>query len=113
MVGKRLILLLLTVLFLPLGTRASAPLATEVVSECPAVERPQWRDVGLCDVLAVSNASTVVPPTTVRVVHDSPSGTTVTTQTTQMRHGDALRMTAIIHRRPVSGYIYMIRCLRL
>ena len=76
-------------------------------------DRPQWQDIGMCDMLAVTGGSTVAPPVTVRVVHDSPSGTSVTPQTIQLRHNSAQRLTANIQRRPVNGYIYMIHCLRL
>lgn len=74
---------------------------------------PKWQDVKMHDVLAVTGGSTLTPPTTVRVVHDSPAGTVPTAQTAQSRHYSIQRLLACSHRRTVSGYIYKIRCLRL
>ncbi|MBR5093237.1 MAG: hypothetical protein IKX32_07195 [Bacteroidales bacterium] len=76
-------------------------------------DRPQWQDVKMCDVLAITGGSTLTPPTTVRVVHDSPAGTAPTTQTANARHYSIQRLSAYRHCRTVSGYIYLIRCLRL
>lgn len=75
--------------------------------------RPQWQDVKMCDVLAVTGGSTLTPPTTVRVVHDSPSGIAPASHASAARHYSIQRLSAYCHRRTVSGYIYLIRCLRL
>ena len=74
---------------------------------------PQWQDVKMCDVLAVTGGSTLTPPTTVRVVHDSPSGIALASHAAAARHYSVQRPSAYSHRRTVSGYIYLIRCLRL
>ena len=74
---------------------------------------PQWQDIGMCDVLAVTGGSTLTPPTTVRVVHDSPSGIAPASHAAAARHYSVQRPSAYSHRRTVSGYIYLIRCLRL
>lgn len=74
---------------------------------------PQWQDIGMCDVLAITGGSTLTPPTTVRVVHDSPAGTVPTAQAAQSRHCSIQRLLSCSRRRTVSGYIYLIRCLRL
>ena len=76
-------------------------------------DRPQWQDVKMCDVLAVTGGSTLTPPTTVRVVHDSPSGIAPASHAAAARHYSVQRPSAYSHRRTVSGYIYLIRCLRL
>ena len=75
--------------------------------------RPQWQDVGMCDVLAITGGSTLTPPTSVRVLHDSPTGTVSTAQAAGARYYSVQRASACSHRRTVSGYIYLIRCLRL
>ena len=74
---------------------------------------PQWQDIGMCDVLAVTGGSTLTPPTTVRVVHDSPAGFAPAAHAAAARHFSVHRLPALVHRRTVSGYIYMIHCLRL
>ena len=121
MTPKRLIFIAVTLLWLLLPTAAPAAVREADGVPCGAtmesvgndVERPQWRDIGMCDVLAVTGSSTLAPSPTVRVVHDSPSGTNVTAQTVSVRHNSPLRHFAREHRRNVIGYIYLIRCLRL
>lgn len=113
---RRLIFTVLAAIGLLLPTGVSA---AEAVPNCTLESvdqnsnRPQWRDVGMCDVLAVVGGSSVAPPSTVRVVHDSPSGTSVTMQTAQLRHYHSLRPVTYSCCRTISGYIYLIRCLRL
>ena len=109
---KRLILILIAAIWLPL--RAAVPAdGGYVLSESPAMEYPQWSDVGLHDVLAVTGGSNVAPPTTVRVVHDNPTGTTPTTSHLQARHYSTFKALSCSHLHTISGYIYLIRCLRL
>ena len=67
----------------------------------------------MCDILAVTGGSTLTPPTTVRVVHDSPSGITPASQAAAARHYSVRSLSTYSYRRTVSGYIYLIRCLRL
>ena len=74
---------------------------------------PKWQDVKMCDVLAVTGGSTLTPPTTVRVVHDSPAGIAPAAHATAARHYCNQRLSAYSHPRTVIGYIYLIRCLRL
>lgn len=94
------------------GNHSQAESARDVI-ECTGCDVPQWQDIGMCDVLAVTGGSTLTPPTTVRVMHDSPSGTTPTTHATAARRYSVKRLSAHSHRSTVGGYIYMIRCLRL
>lgn len=87
-------------------------------STCATIEGtghnvPQWQDIGMCDVLAVTGGSTLTPPPTVRVVHDSPSGTAPTTHESGARHYSVKQLSVCSHHRTISGYIYIIRCLRL
>ena len=74
---------------------------------------PQWQDVGMCDILAVTSGSTLTPPTTVRVIHDSPVGNIVLAQAAQARHHSRQGLSAYGYHRVVNGYIYLIHCLRL
>lgn len=110
---------LLLLLLCLVGGQSSAVAAVpqEVESLAVAInhtnDRPQWKDVGMCDLLAVTGSSTLTPPTTVRVVHDSPSGTVTSAQAVGTRHYSVRRMSAYSHSRTVCGYIYLIRCLRL
>lgn len=100
-------------LLLPTTATAADSHVASLEMSTQSGERPQWRDVGMCDVLAVTGASTVAAPTTVRVVHDNPTGTATAMGAAQVRHYKALQVAACSQRRPVSGYIYLIRCLRL
>lgn len=77
------------------------------------VHRPQWQDIGMCDVLAVTGGSTVTPPKTVRLVHDSTSGTSVTTHTSQVAAKHSPSRSLRTTHRTINGYLYLIRCLRL
>ena len=65
------------------------------------------------DVLAITGGSTLTPPTTVRVIHDSPSGIAPASHAATAHHYNVQRLSAYSHRRMVCGYIYKIRCLRL
>ncbi|MBQ9417810.1 MAG: hypothetical protein IJU19_04435 [Bacteroidales bacterium] len=76
-------------------------------------DRPQWHDVKMRDALAVIGGSTLTPPTTVRVVHDSPSGIAPASHAAAARYYSVQRPSVYGHHRTVSGYIYLIRCLRL
>ncbi|MBR6844850.1 MAG: hypothetical protein IKM79_07125 [Bacteroidales bacterium] len=110
----KLILLLLCMM----AWQTSAVAAVETrVHEGVLIDRtdnsPHWQDVGMHDVLAVTGGSTLTPPTTVRVVHDSPAGTTPTAQAIGTRHCCIQRLSTCRNRRTISGYIYLIRCLRL
>ena len=110
---KRLILLLFALAWVvPAGARTPAPAEAEL-SVRPAVERPQWVDLGMCDVLAAPSGTSLTPPTTVRVVHNNPTGTHPSASERHPLYGRGM---ACPLARPVgtrSGYIYMLRCLRL
>lgn len=113
---RRLIFILLAALGMLFPTKASAsetPSNSSLESINQTDHRPQWQDVGLCDILAVTGGSTVTPPSTVRQVHDSPSTATVTTQAAQVRHCSSLRLASLGHSYTVRGYLYLVRCLRL
>lgn len=120
--NKRLKLGLMFLLLCLMGWQSSVTAAIEIPIQDAGANassidrtdnRPQWQDVGMCDVLAITGGSTLTPPSTVRVVHDGPAGTTPTAQAAQALQYNVQRLLAYSHRRIVSGYIYMIRCLRL
>ena len=113
---KRLTLILLAVIALLLPTQSmAAETTTQYTLESinPFNNRPQWQDIGLYDVLAFTGNSTVTVPTTVRVAHDSPTGTTTGATETLGRHYKTLRAATHRSRHTVRGYIYLICCLRL
>ncbi|MBQ8703740.1 MAG: hypothetical protein IJ524_05145 [Bacteroidales bacterium] len=110
---KRLILLLLALIcVLPLRA-GNEPTATAVLSNGSQMERPQWEDIGMHDVLAAPGGCLLTPPTTVRVLHETPTGTatfTVTHHAVFARPmASSIASRAYVHR----GYIYLLKCLRL
>ncbi|MBP5535509.1 MAG: hypothetical protein J6X62_01815 [Bacteroidales bacterium] len=113
---RRLIFTMLAVVCMLLPTSVSAVEAAHVgtlESVDPIGNRPQWRDIGMCDVLAVTGGGAVAPPTAARPMHDSPTGFGVTAHTAHTRHYGVWHRVAGGRRCIVSGYIYLIRCLRL
>ncbi len=112
---RRLILTTIAALCLLLPTSVSAATTCQYQKETVnrTDNRPQLKDIGMHDVLAVTNGSTVAPPTTVRVIHDSPTGMGATTQSAAVRSHGILRQPRRNLTWSVIGYIYMIRCLRL
>lgn len=109
----------LTLLLLMIGWQTSAVAVenlyrqvTDGVIDCTD-DRPQWQDVGMCDLLAIGGNSTLTSPTTVRVVQNSASSGTATAHAVVARHYRVNRLLVHCHRHTVSGYIYLIRCLRL
>ena len=114
---RRFILLIVAAMWLLLPKNVSAVESDASHSSLESIDRtnnrPQWQDIGMCDVLAVTGGSTVTPPTTVRVIHDSPTGTTASSQTAQAWHYSPMRLAAHSCRPVVGSYIYLIRCLRL
>ena len=114
---RRFILLIVAAMWLLLPTNVSAVESDASHSTLESIDRtnnrPQWQDIGMCDVLAVTGGSTLTPPTTVRVVHDGPTSIAPTSQASTARRYRLLRQSAYSQRRTVNGYIYKIRCLRL
>lgn len=113
---KRLTLILLAAIAVLLPTQSrAAKTATRHTMESinPFNNRPQWQDIGLYDVLAFIGNSTVTAPTTVREVHESPAGTTSGAIATLERHYKTLQTDTYGGYHTVSGYIYLICCLRL
>ena len=115
MLYRRLILTLIAGFFLLLPIDVSA---VEVTSRTETGinrtnNQPQWQDLGMRDVLSVTGGSTLTPSTTVRIVHDSPSGITSASHAAAARHYSVQRLSAYSHSRTVSGYISLIRSHRL
>lgn len=115
MTFRRLILTLLAAICLLLPTKVTAAVE-EARAEAGIYgtdNRPQWQDVGMRDVLAVTGGSTLTPPSMVRVAHDGPTSIAPSAQAAQARHYTIRRLSAKSHHHIVNGYIYLIRCLRL
>ncbi|MBQ6046080.1 MAG: hypothetical protein IJL38_00460 [Bacteroidales bacterium] len=114
---RRFILFTIAALCLLLPTNVSAVQRNASGISSESIGRtdnaPQWQDIGMNDVLAVTGSTSIVPPTTVRVVHDSQASTAPTAQMAQARHYKPLRLTTHSSRPMKGGYIYLIRCLRL
>ena len=89
----------------------SALAAEEYISRTD--DRPNWDDLGMDRILAVSGSTVVAPPTVVRLPYNNPAGV--------LRGYAACRFVQSLHigslslpsNRCPSGYIYMIQCLRL
>lgn len=115
MLFKRLIFIAFASMYLlfPAGVSASEGCLHSEAGINRTDDRPQRQDVGMNDILAVTGGCTLTPPNTVRVVHDSPTGTVATSQAAQLRHYSKLMLLPCSRLRAVNGYIYMIRCLRL
>ena len=113
----RLILLLLCLTGWQTPTHATESLPSDDAAiatiEGTSDNTPQWQDLGMCDILAVTGGSTLTPPSTVRVIHDNPAGTTPVVQAAASRHYCVKRLLTRSHHHIAGGYIYLIRCLRL
>ena len=113
---KRLIFILLASIWaMPatVGTHSESQLSEPNMSQ--TCHRPQWEDVGLHDVLAVSAQSTIVPPTVVRLVHyESTTGIAQSgTQSRISRHWDSTLCTRAMNHDSVRGYLCLLCSLRL
>ena len=110
---KKLILLLLAILWLVPARADDVPGWDAVLSGSTDVQRPEWVDLGMCDVLIIANSSTLTPPTTVRLVHNTPTGYA---PSGSIRHGvysSALHLKTDAHPYVHKGYLYLLQCLRL
>ena len=110
---KKLILLLLAILWLVPVRADDVPGRDAELSVSTDVQRPEWVDLGLCDVLAVGGSTSVAAPTTVRLVHDTPSACVPSVSACHTLFArqavKAICARPCIHR----SYLYMLRCLRL
>ena len=110
---KRLILLMLALVWMmPCKAEThSQPTAKRVDKTC--AERPQWSDLGMYDLLAAPGSASLTPPSTVRVVSNGASATVSAGGVHHRIYASAavrpLTHPAHIHR----GHIYLLRSLRL
>ena len=77
------------------------------------IERPQWSDIGMHDVLAVTSSASLTPPNTIRLLHETASGAFPVPVPRRMLSGFSIPLPQSSCFRFRSGYIYLIRCLRL
>lgn len=110
---KKLIILLFALLGLMPAQAGNTPERSAELSVGTGVHRPEWVDMGMCDVLAVTSGSTLTPPTTVRLVHDTPTGFATSVAVRQMPIGSRLILRADTHPYVHRSCIYLLRCLRL
>ena len=74
---------------------------------------PQWGDIGMYDLLAAPPGVSLTPPTTVRVVSNSPVGITPTVNPHRLGYAHVLTLRPVSSGHVQSGYIYLLSCLRL
>lgn len=110
---KRLIILLFALLWLMPAQAVDTPERNAELSVGTGVHRPEWVDMGMCDVLAVTSTSTLTPPTTVRLVHDTPTGFAPSVALRHMPVGSWMLLRADMHPYVHRSCIYLLRCLRL
>lgn len=116
---KKLILLLFATLWLVPAKAWNAPAPDTETRHAASLQadellhRPQWKDIGMHDVLAVTGVTSLAPPNASRLVHDTPSANAaMATPRHAVYKCEAERPSAIhpyVHR----GYIYLLQCLRL
>lgn len=116
---KKLIILLLATLWLVPAKAWNAPAPDTETRHAASLQadellhRPQWKDIGMHDVLAVTGVTSLAPPNALRLVHDTPSANAPTaTPRHAVYNSTTARPSALrpyVHR----GYIYLLQCLRL
>lgn len=111
--AKRLTLLLLAIIWLVPAAHGATPAEYTGVLVERTVERPQWQDIGMCDVLAVSATTALAPPTTARQLTDSASAAATASGMHHATWGRRPCLSKPASSHTHGGYIYMLRCLRL
>lgn len=110
---KRLIILLFALLWLMPVQAGNAPKRGAALSVGTGVHRPEWVEMGMCDVLAVTSNTTITPPTTVRLVHDTPTASNPSMAVRHMPIGSRLLLRAYMRPYVHRSCIYLLRSLRL
>ena len=123
--AKRLIILVFAVIWLLSPTKsaeAEAAATCTLTSVDHDIERPQWGDLGMENVLAAGGQSTVAAPTPVRLASNGrrvqggncqmPSDSFSVTERTD-GSGVFVLHASFIGFAYTSGYLYIISCLRL
>lgn len=110
---RKLILLMLALIwFVPSKAEMHSSFTGNLVDKT-AAERPQWNEMGMCDLLAAPGAASLTPPSTVRIVSHNPSAAAPFVGFQQRMYASSA---FLLHSRPNRthrGYIYLLRCLRL
>lgn len=122
---RRLIFMVFAATGLLLSTKVSATEAapcSTLQSIDRNSDRPQWSDLGMEHILAVSGQSTVAPPSPVRLASNGrrvQGGTSHSSGVSPTVSERAACNYSIVQRTPrfrtawTRGYLYIIRCLRL
>lgn len=110
---NRLTILLVALLWLMPAQAGNTPERGAELSGGTGVHRPEWADMGMCDVLAVTSCSTLTPPTTVRLVHNTPTGFASSVAVRHMPVGGRLPQRTDRHPYVHRSCIYLLHCLRL
>ncbi|MBR1549558.1 MAG: hypothetical protein IJ634_02865 [Bacteroidales bacterium] len=110
---KRLIILLFATLWLVPAKAWDTPVPCAELSDGTDLHRPQWKDIGMHDVLAGTGVSSLTPPNTSRLVHDTPTGYASSTTLRHAVYAAAPEVRAIVRPYVHRGYIYLLQCLRL
>lgn len=117
---KKLILLLFATLWLVPAKAWNAPAASDTEARQAAslqaeevLHRPQWKDIGMHDVLAVTGVTSLAPPNASRLVHDTPSANAATATLRHAVYNSTTARPSTIHPYVHRGYIYLLQCLRL
>ncbi|MBR3828930.1 MAG: hypothetical protein IKJ40_06520 [Bacteroidales bacterium] len=110
---KKPILLLLALLWLVPCKAEPHSSPTGRLVDRTAAERPQWSEMGMCDLLAAPGAASLTPPSTVRIVSHSPSAAAPFGGIHQRIYATAAVLLLPRPNRTLRGYIYLLRCLRL
>lgn len=122
---RRLIFIMLAAIGLLLPTKVSA-VETVPRSTLQSIDRnsdrPQWSDLGMENILAVSGQSTVAPPSPVRLASNGRrvqggnshlSGVSPTVSERAACNYSIVQRTPRFRTAWTRGYLYIIRCLRL
>ena len=78
-----------------------------------SIDTPQWKDIGMCDVLAVVGCSSLTAPSPVRLPHNTPSSAVASSSERHIAHNLRVAAQHAVPNRVTHGGIYTLRCLRL
>lgn len=110
---KKLILLMLALVWLVPCKAETPSVPTAKLVDKTCAERPQWSDMGMYDLLAAPGAASLTPPSTVRIVSNGASAT-VPAGGVHHRIYASPTVRPLVHPTNIHrGYIYLLRCLRL
>lgn len=111
---KKLILLMLALVWLVPCKAETHSRSTAKLVDKTCAERPQWSDMGMYDLLAAPGSASLTPPNTVRIVSNGASSSgTLLGGVHHRLYGLVAVSPHVYHTHIHRGYIYLLRCLRL